>query len=74
MAHGLKYENEALRKYQEKYGVNVQDCGIFVSKMVPFIGASPDGIVNHDVVCEVKRVHFLLRTSQFLQNLFPIYI
>ena len=52
--HGRKYERCAIERYNIDHDVTVQDCGIFVSKDHPYIAASPDGIVDSDVLCEVK--------------------
>lgn len=54
MRHGQKYEREALQCYEADFDVQVQACGIFVSKSLPFLGASPDAIVNDTTICEVK--------------------
>lgn len=52
--HGQRYEKEALKRYETDNKKTVQECGIFVSKVHPFLGASPDGIVDSDLLCEVK--------------------
>jgi hypothetical protein len=52
--HGQKYEKAAVQKYEKDRGVQVTDCGIFVSRTKPYIGASPDGVVNGELLCEVK--------------------
>ena len=52
--HGQKHEAIAIRQYEKDSGCKIQQCGIFVSTNCPFLGASPDGIINDDVVIEVK--------------------
>lgn len=52
--HGRKYEKAAIEKYEQDKCVNVQKCGLFVSKTKPFLGSSPDGIINSDMLIEVK--------------------
>lgn len=54
MKHGHKFEKEAIHKYESDSGAKVKQCGIFVSTTLPFLGASPDGIVSDSVLCEVK--------------------
>ena len=52
--HGKKYEKLALEKFQEREGVLVRECGLFVSTKCPMLAASPDGLVGDDTVVEVK--------------------
>ena len=54
MRHGQKYEREAIQHYEIDFNTKVVKCGIFVSKTLPFIGASPDGIISDKIICEVK--------------------
>ena len=35
-------------------GVTTQECGIFVCEEHPFLGSSPDRIVNEELIVEVK--------------------
>ena len=47
--HGKKYE-EIAKRYEEIYNVKVEEYGLVphISKpIIPFIGASPDGIASH---------------------------
>ena len=44
--HGRKYEEVAVRKYEEQWGVTTNKCGIFVYAEAPFIAASPNRIVE----------------------------
>ncbi|XP_060596457.1 uncharacterized protein LOC132750479 [Ruditapes philippinarum] len=52
--HGIKYETEAVRKYEEKLKCKVNQSGLFVSHDFPYLGASPDGITSSGVLLEVK--------------------
>ena len=54
MRHGNKYEREAVHKYEQDKNSTVASCGIYVSRTLPFLGASPDGVVNDEVIVEVK--------------------
>ncbi|XP_052790029.1 uncharacterized protein LOC128224265 [Mya arenaria] len=54
MRHGIQYEKDAIHQYESKNNVKVKPCGIFVSKNLPFLGASPDGIVDENLLIEVK--------------------
>jgi hypothetical protein len=52
--HGRRYETQAVAKYAEETGCNVTQCGTFVSLSHPFLAASPDGVVNENLLLEVK--------------------
>jgi len=52
--HGRTYEKVAVEKYMQKTGNQVQGSGIFVNPDRPYLGSSPDGIVNSTTVLEVK--------------------
>ncbi|KAL0884189.1 hypothetical protein ABMA27_016194 [Loxostege sticticalis] len=52
--HGKVNEKVALKQYCEKYGLKVKECGLFINKEKPYLGASPDGLLGHETVVEVK--------------------
>lgn len=52
--HGLKYESVAIETFCEKFGAEVEPCGLFVCETHPMLAASPDGLVGEDHVVEVK--------------------
>lgn len=52
--HGNKYERVAIEWYEKKYKVKVKKCGLFVHTDFPYLGASPDGLLNEDIIIEVK--------------------
>ena len=52
--HGKKYEPVAVKAYEDKHSVTTTPCGIFVSSEYPFLGFSPDRIVDENTVLEVK--------------------
>lgn len=56
--HGKKYEKVALMIYEERMKVKVADFGLVQHKKYPFLGASPDGIVEckDDGVSDTKYV------------------
>ena len=62
-AWGCQHEKTALEQYREKRSLShqnhkVSSCGFFISVQHPFIGASPDGLVECSCcgqgICEVK--------------------
>ena len=52
--HGRKYELIALAKYEDQKNRGTKQSGIRVSSSHPFIGASPDAIVDNELIVEVK--------------------
>ena len=52
---GSANEDQARRDYEAASGSNIQICGLFISKKIPFVGASPDGIApNQCKILELK--------------------
>ena len=41
---GKNNEMKAIEKYNQIYTDPIEKCGIFVSKKIPYVAASPDGI------------------------------
>jgi putative phage-type endonuclease len=54
VVHGKQYESAAIRKFQEQHDVVVKPSGLHVMHELPFLGASPDGIVDDVSIVEVK--------------------
>lgn len=52
--HGIKYEKEAINKFQEICNKTVKKCGIIVHPVYQFLGSIPDGLVGESEVLEVK--------------------
>lgn len=52
--HGRKYESVALRQFETITGKSVRSCGIYVCESAPFLGCSPDGILDGATLIEVK--------------------
>lgn len=54
MEYGKTHEPDAIRQLQETMGIVVDPCGFFIDATLPFLGASPDGLVGLDGIVEVK--------------------
>lgn len=54
MSHGKLYEAKALKSFEQKYNFKVKRAGFFICISKPFLGASPDGLIDLDSVVEVK--------------------
>ncbi|KAL4709806.1 hypothetical protein ACJJTC_001260 [Scirpophaga incertulas] len=52
--HGIINEPIAIKLYMEEFGIEVKNCGLFLSYKYPFLGASPDGLVGEETIIEVK--------------------
>lgn len=53
-SHGKINEKVALRQYSEKYALDVEECGLFINKDKPYLGASPDGLLGSETIVEIK--------------------
>ena len=51
--YGLHHEKTAIDAYQQFTNLKVQECGVFLS-LSGLLGASPDGIVDDNLLVEVK--------------------
>jgi len=54
VAHGRKYENIAIAKYEKKFQCKTEKCGLFVCKDYPYLAASPDRLLHENTIVEVK--------------------
>lgn len=52
--YGKAHEGHAVQQLQETLGITVEPCGFFIDDSMPFLGASPDGLVGDDGIVEVK--------------------
>ncbi|KAK3920058.1 hypothetical protein KUF71_009345 [Frankliniella fusca] len=52
MKHGLK--NESIAKDQlRSEGYDIKECGLFIDEEMPFLGASPNGLIGNDSIVEI---------------------
>lgn len=54
MEWGIIQEDNAKTRYTEKTGIEVIEAGFFEHPMVKMTGASPDGLINHEGILEIK--------------------
>lgn len=52
--YGIEHEPEAIEKLSQKIGEEILPCGLFIDKDLPYLGASPDGLIGNDKIVEVK--------------------
>ncbi|CAB3223521.1 unnamed protein product [Arctia plantaginis] len=58
--HGKDHENIALEQLTvflssiDGSPCNIEKCGLFVDEKIPYLGASPDGLLGEDKIVEVK--------------------
>ena len=50
MLYGIMEEPKAREEYENLKNVVAKECGLFLNKRYPWLGASPDGVVYHDGV------------------------
>ncbi|KAK4881993.1 hypothetical protein RN001_005312 [Aquatica leii] len=66
--YGRTHEKIALEKYEEIMKVQVKSSGFFISKEYPYLGASPDGLINEDGLVEVKCL-YSIRNEKIKESL-----
>ncbi|CAG2054107.1 unnamed protein product [Timema podura] len=52
--HGMEQEELAKQKLKEENGTQSVDCGLFVDTDLPFLRASPHGMVGEEGILEIK--------------------
>ncbi|XP_071116833.1 uncharacterized protein [Haliotis cracherodii] len=52
--HGLQQEPKAIAKLEIACNVQVHSCGMFVDSELPFLAATPDGVIDSNTIVEVK--------------------
>lgn len=52
--HGKENEKLAIDQLSQQEQVIIQPCGLFIDPDLPYLGATPDGIINDDMLVEVK--------------------
>jgi len=54
MQYGRKYEETARQQVAAELNVTIDQCGLFIDRDHPFLGASPDGTIDEDGLVEIK--------------------
>lgn len=54
IAHGVENEQLALKQLALQEKVIIEPCGLYVDHEYPYVGATPDGLIGHDTIVEVK--------------------
>ena len=63
MTYGLESEPIAIQKYQEQTQSKVSPTGLWVNSKFPFLGCSPDGLVDNDGLLEIKSLKIFKNNS-----------
>ena len=51
---GLANEQVAKEALELKLGKKITPCGLFIHSEIPYLGASPDGLIDNDGIVEIK--------------------
>ena len=51
---GREHEPIAIKKFEQKTGLQVHAAGLFINARWPYLGASPDGVIDDLTIIEVK--------------------
>nr|XP_033339075.1 uncharacterized protein LOC117227708 [Megalopta genalis] len=52
--YGRQCENIAREQLAKEEDVEIRKCGLFIDAEIPFLGATPDGIIDDDGIVEIK--------------------
>ena len=56
MRDGIESESAIIQTFEHETGNTVHKSGFIISDTHPFLGASPDGLVDEDKIVEVKKI------------------
>lgn len=54
MRYGRGNKINAISLFEEHYALKVSTCGLFIDNAIPYLGATPDGLIGEDAIAEVK--------------------
>ncbi|XP_048772140.2 uncharacterized protein LOC125678072 [Ostrea edulis] len=54
VTHGKSYEKKAIKKFEDNHNIRVHENGLFICSKMPFLGATPDGVIDDKYIIEVK--------------------
>lgn len=63
MKYGLESEPKAIEKYEEQTNSKVHLSGLWVNPKFPFLACSPDGLVDSNVIIEIKSLKIFKQHS-----------
>ena len=55
--YGIAHENNAKMSLEGKLGEKIMLCGLFIDAGIPYLGASPDGLIDTDSIVEIKSLY-----------------
>ncbi|CAH3037357.1 unnamed protein product, partial [Pocillopora meandrina] len=56
MKKGIEAESRIISEFEKDTGLTVHKSGFVISETHPFLGASPDGIIDNHTIVEVKNI------------------
>lgn len=61
--YGIANEVHAKQAIAEHLGVEIENCGLFIDYEHFYLGATPDGLIAHDSIIEIKCPSVLAKTT-----------
>lgn len=53
-SYGIQFESIAKTEFETMYNCKVLPAGLFIDFKLPFLAASPDGLIGNDGIIEIK--------------------
>ncbi|CAH2088763.1 unnamed protein product [Euphydryas editha] len=63
LKHGIEHESIAIEQLESQLKIKIEPCDLFIDKEIPFLGATPDGVVGADTIIEIKCPITAFKTS-----------
>ncbi|XP_077277491.1 uncharacterized protein LOC143905775 [Temnothorax americanus] len=71
LQHGVEHEDAARKNIETVLNIRINRCGLFIDAEIPYLGASPDGLIENDGIVEIKcpfRARFLTPEDAITSN------
>ncbi|XP_050053438.1 uncharacterized protein LOC126549075 [Aphis gossypii] len=67
LTHGIEMESYGRKKFEDVSRLSVETCGLIVDSEIPFLAASPDGMVGNDAILEIKCPYIAKDTNDVIE-------
>lgn len=71
MQRGIDYEDVAIACFEAKTGIFTEKCAFIKSPDIPWLGASPDRLIDSDAILECKVPNTLTHSDYIIDGILP---
>jgi len=71
MQRGIDFEDTAVSCFEAQTGIFTEKCGFIKSSDIPWLGASPDRLIDSDAILECKVPNTLTHSDYIIDGILP---